>query len=176
MNPKFFILEGPDRSGKSTLARFIAQHLNIRTNVVEFHMDFNKKLASAMFEYQTSVLNNLIRNFEQHHCSIVLDRCWISNYVYGLALDNQEVHDWTHLRATLLNLGAVYIMCDCESAFDRQIKQPDPQHPYDEVEFREIITLYRTAPHDLLYNDNVVRYDLDVHGNDLNKFMQELGI
>lgn len=176
MNPKFFIIEGPDRSGKSTLAKHIAQHLNIRTNVIQFHLTYNRGLASAMLEYHMNVHQNLIDNFREHGCSVVLDRSWISNIVYGTVLNNQRVHGWTNLRAHLMNLGAVYVMCDCESVEERHNANPDPAHPYSASAFHEIVEMYRRIPHDCLFNDNVVRYDMDVHGKNLVEFMGELGI
>ena len=173
----FYILEGPDRAGKSTLAAKISKHLAIRTSVVAFHMTYTHKLGKCMGDYQNNVYDNLIWSHLELDLSVVMDRSWISNQVYGSVVNPQEMCDWTDIQLRLRNLGAVYILCDTPHILSLHEEDKDERHAYDEDQFRQIVNRYRSLREDLAITDNVIPYDRTTDGTDIPKFMSEtLGI
>lgn len=174
MNPKFFIIEGPDRTGKTTLAHFLKEYINVRSSATYFHCDFTPTLAYAMYDYQCSVVKNMELNFRMGN-SIIIDRLWPSNIIYRDAIDNQQPCDWTEMKDLLRNLGAVYIFADCDSCFDRHKADMDPAHPYNDTQYRKVVQGYRDLYETLSITDQCIRYDLDIYQNKIEPFMRILG-
>lgn len=172
---KFFIIEGPDRTGKTTLAHFIKEHINISRCATYFHCDFTPLLAQAMYDYQCSVVKNMEVNHRMGN-SIIIDRLWPSNEVYRKVVDNQQPCDWTEMRELLRKIGVVYIFADCESCFERHKADKDPAHPYDDTKYRAIVQGYRDLYQELSVTDNCIRYDLDVWMGKTEEFMGALGL
>lgn len=173
MSKYFYILEGPDRSGKTTLGTRLAKHLAIRTSVIYYHLTWTHKLGKCMADYQGNVYTNLIWAHVELDLSIVLDRSWISNLIYGSVINKQEVCDWSEIQATLRRLGAVYILCDTPHIFSLHEDDKDTEHPYDEDTFRQIVNRYRQMREDLAITDNVIPYDRAKDGFDIPKFFSE---
>lgn len=173
--PKVFIIEGPDRTGKTTLARAIAEYVNVRRCVTYWHCDFTKKLALAMEDYQYSVIKNLETNFTLGN-TIIIDRLWPSNVVYREVLDNQPAVDWEPMKSLLRQLGAVYVFTDCASGLARHAADKDPAHAYTDEQYRAITHRYRQLYAALTYTDNCIRYDLDVYQDKLESFFPLLGL
>jgi len=75
---RLFIIEGPDCSGKTTLAKRIA----MMRNAMYIHATGSGKLFAAMLDYHLSIVKNASINLSNGH-DVVLDRLWPSEYVYG---------------------------------------------------------------------------------------------
>lgn len=102
MIPKIIILEGVDKTGKSTLAKQISES----TGYPMVHLG----VPPDGLDYQ----GHLIKLVKQHPDGVVFDRFHWGDYVYnGLAGADRKM-DWAQfdeLEQLLLNLGAVVIYC-----------------------------------------------------------------
>lgn len=175
MKHKFFIIEGPDRTGKTTLANFIREYINVRSCATYFHCDFSPALSMAMYDYQHSVVKNMEVNYNMGN-SVIIDRLWPSNVVYRAAVDNQPAFDWNEMQALLRKLGAVYIFADCDSCFSRHAADKDDRHPYTDEQYRRIVNGYRDLYQSMTITDNVIKYDLDIYQGRTEGFMPLLGL
>lgn len=106
MKNKLVIFEGPDCSGKTTVARRMAKHLDA-VNI--HHTSYNGVHGDPLMErYATSMGLSV-------HVPVVLDRCWLSEVPYGQVfrggLDRlgpdrvQSLEKWANY------LGAKVVLC-----------------------------------------------------------------
>jgi thymidylate kinase len=158
MNPRLIILEGPDNCGKTTLAKILAAALG----AVYWKMTAGQGLTlhSAMELYQRNALDNAAVNIE-HGQSVVFDRHWPSDQVYGAVLRDGPSCD----RHTMFNwcdqLGAIYIYCTRDNVVAEHEKAQDPDHPYPADQFQSIVDGYEKFFERLRTRTTVFRYHLD---------------
>ena len=138
MPGKIIIIEGPDECGKSTLGRALAK----RYNCVYWRLTASDKLNHAMKDYQINCMDNIRDNIEIGN-SIVIDRFWPSDDVYGHVFRNGPSFDHMPLIQELNDLGAVYIMAYSVNAIERHSANKDPDHPYEDEDFNKVITGYK---------------------------------
>src|SRR6266550_1572619 len=108
MNTRFIIVEGPDSSGKTTLAKFLAE----RTQSLYWHSSGNKILHSVMPIYHLTMLDSIEENLKMGR-SVMLDRSWPSEFIYGREFRPQLVDNFPfkEFQDRISQLGGRYIFC-----------------------------------------------------------------
>lgn len=160
---RFFVLEGPDATGKTTAGKALRAYIQkiYDARAIYYHCDANKSLLQCMKAYQTTVVENMLQTMEENETSIILDRAWPSNIVYGKVFNNQEVVDWTVMKNALRAFGVTYIFTECDSCVARHRENRDPKHPYDDTPYLKVVHEYKLLRQELALTDNVVVYDID---------------
>ena len=136
------VLDGPDASGKSTLAGAFKQMYGAEI----IHLTWNEELRDKMWEYQTDKL------FEATELAaeklVIIDRHWMSESIYANVFRGGS--PWPHMGRMMdrvfMKHAAVYIICVHHAigwAMDFHRKNIDPTHPYDDEKFRELIVRYQ---------------------------------
>jgi thymidylate kinase len=161
MIPRLFIIEGPDNCGKSTLAQAIAN----RFNAVYWRLTSGQGLCehAAMRLYQSNALDNAEVNIKAGR-SVVLDRHWPSDQVYGTVLRGKPSIDGELLAAVELqcrSMNVVYINCWRDNATLEHAKQKDPDHPYEDEVYTKVVDGYQELFDELGKKAMVVPYYLD---------------
>ena len=120
--PYFFVLDGPDAAGKTTLAQAIQKRLGPQT--VYIHMTYIKD-DNEMLETLVQALRQIRVALSEGH-SVVLDRAWMSENIYsfvyrsysGLGLEARALH------RIVMSLKGFYVHCfpDPQSAVERHAK------------------------------------------------------
>lgn len=165
---KLIIVEGPDRCGKTTLAK----HIVDRHDGVLIHASGYWTLHGAMQEYHTNLLDIAESALDHGHC-VVMDRHWPSEAVYGGILrPNHHGHLnylTSQMRQRIMRLGGIYVFCHSPAAITRQKMDQDPTHPYEDGVFSKIIEEYACLQN-VITDGRVVKYCLEDNGSDLQKF------
>ena len=174
---QLIIVEGPDRSGKTTLGKFIAN----ATKGIYIHASGHKTLHPGMQAYHESILHTAKWARDQGHM-VVIDRLWPSESIYGELMRPQHpghlAYDYQRIRGFCVGLKARYIFCLCDDAVERHRRDPDHTHPYTDEQFKHIARGYRYL-HGLLSGSGVeptIKYDVNEQGSDLRKYIGEAGI
>lgn len=172
MIPPLLVLEGPDCSGKTTLAKAIAHYFG----GVYFHCNYTESLGHAMGDYQENVLDNAVYAINRGQIWAI-DRHWPSEVVYSSVfrpnMYETAVQNGSDFDQIIKQVGGLYIFCDDSDVEERHAKQQDPAHPYDAQSFHRVCEGYREL-FDRMHEDWVVRYNMQVHGYDLPKYIRTL--
>lgn len=149
------IIEGPDFSGKSTLAR----HLS---SLGYFYLH-------SSYESLRSWRRTFSANIGK---PMVLDRCWISERVYGPVLrPNGDPNSWVQDRILVDRHDPIYIFCHrpFEASFEAQKKDTD--HPYGKRAFKKIHAaygqLFNEFTGDAFLKDRTHLFEGDISLNDI---------
>jgi len=142
MIPRIIILEGPDCSGKSTLAKEL---LSRYKNSVYLHM--KHKFKKLMFHYNTAVFMQAERHLAEGK-TVIIDRCWISENIYGGVLRNGG--GWPLIGRYMERLfqkhSYVGVICkpwdDLYEQVWRHKDQKDKDHPYKDNDYALIVSHY----------------------------------
>lgn len=101
------IFEGPDGSGKSTAAKNYA----LRTNAHYVHMGPLKHVTTGLSRLYVEAMLPALLGYQ----SVVMDRCWLSEPIYGQAFrggaDRQQFEDRKMLERLAMRCGAVVVLC-----------------------------------------------------------------
>lgn len=168
MRPRIIIVEGPDNTGKSTLAKKIAKYFNMPY----WHMTSGPGLQEkdAMALYQRDALKNAYHAVETAN-GIVFDRHWVSDHVYGNVLRDGPALPEGEMLTLSIEHDFLYIFCDRQDHIihDAHEANQDPDHPYDREQYAQIVEEYRQMRFFLeesLPKDRVLFYDMDLMGTD----------
>lgn len=199
MTGGIIILEGPDASGKTTLAKFLRDEYHARY----FHLTYRWR--NKMDTYHTAAVRHAVRLASEGEL-VVLDRCWPSEAIYADVFRGGT--PWPQagriLDRVLLKHSALTIFClppSTQTAVERHAAHRDPDHPYDDKTFRGCVQRYLdmfwgNEDHTPLpvytegygknglgtYNDlltqwggmhirqDCIEYQIEDHGHDLVKF------
>jgi hypothetical protein len=133
------VLDGPDAAGKSTLAAKFKELHEARV----IHLTYRFK--DRMFTYQTAALRLALRLAETQ--LVVIDRHWPSECVYGSVFRDGSA--WGQAGRfydrVLLKHAAIHVLCLPESvdaAVEAHRANLDPDHPYDDANFRKVVQRY----------------------------------
>lgn len=137
MEPRIIICEGADASGKSTLAKAIAE----KWGGVYWHMTWNKKLGLAFEDYMMEAYRNAIENMRLGKI-VVFDRFWISDLVYGTHFRGGPDFDHTELKMELLTLKTLYIGCRALDPVKSHRDNLDGEHPYTDEDIVKLCDHY----------------------------------
>lgn len=99
------LIEGPDGSGKTTLAKMLAKLTGYR------YTHFSKPESEDEHDAMLTMYENVLRKKSEN---IILDRCWYSEIIYGNIMRDQPAIDWTdmyRLEKLARDSGAILIYC-----------------------------------------------------------------
>jgi hypothetical protein len=161
MKYPIFVIEGPDNSGKTTLAN----QLMAKTNAHYLHATY--KFKGRMMLYHIALLRKAVRIAETR--PVVLDRWFPSELVYGNVYRNgpePEYHpNWMGLQWYARHLGISFTYC-CPMRFEEYIDfckagyhNRDQMYKFDEAKLNHIWRAYRNLWHDTyhVYDRNLLQ-------------------
>lgn len=169
IKPRVIIVEGPDRSGKTALARMIANKLN----AAYFHAIHTKALdGQAQFDYLNNLIDNAKVCMTVSGLHVVFDRHWPSEQCYGSVLRGGSL-PFGSFFADFIDLDAIYIFCQGNSK--RYLENVDEKHPYSEKEYLQINEGYTKLAKCLIdCEENVYFYDIDKYGSTMEAFIASI--
>lgn len=175
--PKLIILEGPDCTGKTSLAKFIARRLK----AMYFHAVGNKSLHLGMEAYHRNILDCVYDTMLLSELNVVLDRHWPSEVCYGDVLRPGIHHSINYpaneFFARIQQLGGRYIFCSSEKSSERQSNPKVHNAPYKWEDYENIKHSYETLYSTMKADDvAIARYCIEEHGHDLGTFCESLGL
>lgn len=176
--PRLIIVEGPDATGKTSLAKFIARELD----GIYMHASGKKSLWTGMMDYHLNMVENAEWNMLNMRRSVVFDRHWPSEWAYGQVLRphvSNTVYDFTKMRLTLRKFMPTYIFCESHTSFKRQLESHDQaDHRYGSAEYSMIYGEYvmtrKRMESEVEFVKHVHTYEIERDGADLKKFMDEV--
>jgi thymidylate kinase len=143
--PTIFIVEGLDCTGKTTLAR----HMADRLRASYFHASGSKSLHLGMMAYHKSILEHALVTCN-NGVSVVLDRHWPSEWCYGRILRShvtERHYNFNSIVSVMEKIDPVYVHCKSEHSYQAQTKSLENHcgdRKYTEQEFSMIGAEYRT--------------------------------
>lgn len=181
--PIVLIIEGPDRCGKSTLARFIASELK----AVYLHSTARGVLKMAQRDYMHNMISNVEETVSLSGLPIVLDRSWPSEECYapvtrptgqiltceGIVSPNTVRPPNHEYYSRLKRLNAKYVFCLSHKAIERHEADKNPDHAYTVQQYIAIYNNYVRLFKNMLDEDKFL-YILEESGNDLTAFTKRL--
>lgn len=136
------ILDGPDASGKSTLAGAFKQVYNAEI----IHLTWDEELKDKMWEYQTDKMLEACELSQER--LVIIDRHWMSENIYANVFRGGS--PWPLMGRMMdrvfMKHAAIYVICVHHAiawAMDFHKKNIDPTHPYDDERFRELVVRYQ---------------------------------
>ena len=167
------VIEGPEKSGKTTLARAIASaaapsmvHHADRHDDDPVHRPFNERL---MMEYYARILATAISARESGKAAI-LDGHWLRHVAEGAAGDTLRAGALFAFRGQFepyLNaLGAFYVFAIDPRSIEIVLANPDPENPRDRMYLEKVLSAY-TFEQQLLWtrpDPRCIAYHWSVHG------------
>lgn len=174
MEPRLFIIEGADGTGKTTLAKFIARKLG----AAYFHATGHKSLHAAMPAYHHNILDNAKVCMEVSGISVVLDRHWPSEECYGRTLRFEKfvtsAYSIGEMFAKATTLKAMHVFCFSDTALMRQCANPDPTHPYTMEQYKKVYEEYLRVAKHMWSDTGCYLYNLEQSGSNLDKVLDEI--
>lgn len=163
--PKLVVLEGPDRCGKTTLAKYLAR----QANAVFLHQTYLGKDAhcgATCEKYHDNILDNVDVNIYQLNKKVILDRHWISEMIYGRVMGRDiSGFDWKKKHERIKDMGGIYIICSSSCAVARMVEEKKDE--YTIAQFAKIELAYANIA-DAFGMDGFFKYDLEKHGHNLD--------
>ena len=168
------IVEGVDSTGKSTLSKFLAKHLN----AMYWHSSGHRDLHDSMDVYHEDILGNIKKNIDNGH-RVVLDRHWPSQYVYGKVLRPHQhmtgYYPSEKMNELVKSLGGIYVYCHSDFGWERY---EETHKDHDAVNYQQL-TFERYHELVLAYNAlfRVVKhvpYNIEEHGMRVEAFAEAL--
>tara|TARA_R100000808_G_scaffold6841_3_gene20166 strand:- start:1829 stop:2380 length:552 start_codon:yes stop_codon:yes gene_type:complete len=109
------ILEGPDCSGKTTLAKYLLTSLKGDYNYIHNSLDENKNfvwrdLERNIIKKHSSLYDSHLKSITKHK-NVIVDRLWPSELVYGSLFRSKLEYSIPELRKEIQNYKTLYIGC-----------------------------------------------------------------
>lgn len=111
--PFFYVLEGPDGSGKTTLAQALVRQLEAEgLKVFKAHARYRFK-RQGIFAYHTAIIDMAFRSGAQ---AAVIDRLWPSEIAYGHACrgGTKYPHIGRMMDRAMLGAGLCHVLCQTD--------------------------------------------------------------
>lgn len=156
------ILEGPDGTGKTTLAEALAKKLN----GMVIHAGFDRKWDIRQFH---SAIITSAYFIENAGCPVIIDRWAVSEAVYGRVFRGGEAYDTAALvKDACLSYDPIMIYCRNDNAVANHLRNKQVR---EEMfgDISEVVATYEQLLKSNKYGRWIV-YDYDK--NDINKFVE----
>ncbi len=140
-------IDGPDASGKSTLAARIAEV----TGGQVIHLTWSKQLEACMDEYRIAAIN--YARVLSRHCVVVLERPWLSHPVYaevyrGGEFNQDDVKFWKNFTEEIAALNVIALPADIDewyAHYKQMCGQRVELHGPNEAKARAVFEGFRDA-------------------------------
>jgi thymidylate kinase len=144
------ILDGPDGTGKTTLARKLCEFYNAH------YLHLTRRWVNNMFEYNTAAVHHAIQLAEKQ--LVVIDRLWMSELVYSRAFHGgtRFPHMGRLIHRVVQKHGGIYVIC-----LDDDIS-----------EYRERFKYLKSTRQEMYTDGDMVH----VHFNDMYHGIESCGI
>lgn len=131
-----YVIEGPDRCGKSTFINHIRNNLTNPKQLVIHSSKPPKELTGKALErwtviYYTQLIENAIA-FSKDGYDIILDRSWISEYVYG-PLYRNIILPFDMMEHTISENADMFKLCFFKDSPVNLVKREDGESPSNKV-------------------------------------------
>lgn len=130
------IIEGPDGSGKTTLANKLSEQTG-------YPIEHRSKPET---EEEKKKMYDMYLQMCKSKRNVILDRCWYSEIVYGTVMRDASmisIYDMYALEKQLSKVGALLIYCtDTESALWRRATKRGEDYITSRDDFRSICEQY----------------------------------
>ena len=168
MKPKIYVLEGPDCTGKTTLAKFMAE----KFKAAYIHAGYFGGSPQLHARYLEDQLLSAMACIEAG-LNVIMDRHWPSEYCYAPVLRPKTAEAALLLNSAtrLKELDATYIFCQSEKAVKKQALH---EHAMPLGDFHTIINNYYILGAELMSTDKIAFYHLEEDGADINAFLARL--
>lgn len=172
MASRLFIIEGPDCSGKTTLAR----HMAVQLGGTYLHASGHPALHAGMVEYHESILSAIEWNMAHDRGGhvFILDRFWPSEFVYGREFRTHLVdrYPFKEVQDRISKLGGKYVFCMDGHVGSRHAREHVPKNhvPYDGGQFSGVIIGYQALMSIMGTRPDYIHYDMTRDGADLVGF------
>ena len=170
--PRLFIIEGPDCTGKTSLARFIANKLN----ACYMHSTWTPALnGQAQSDYLKSTLNNAKVCLAVSVLDVVLDRHWPSEVCYHKTFRFEQppiiVQEFF---ASMIAMDVIFIFCggtNREPSIQRQLEKSDNTWTREQLIklHSEYIRCFSNLCADAC---SCYSYSIEEHGDKLDGFLE----
>lgn len=150
------IIEGPDASGKSTLAAKLSNDMGFE--VKHFSYPKSEEEKASMFD--------MYADFIRNNRNVILDRCWYSEMVYGNTVRNgsaitiEQMHELENIVAD--NGGGMIIHCNAsiEALWARFASRGDDYIPIEYDLVRKLKAGYDVIFETINHNLPVLKYEI----------------
>lgn len=168
--PQLFVIEGPDCTGKTSLARFIANKLN----ACYMHSTWTPALnGQAQSDYLRSTLNNANVCLSVSGLDVVLDRHWPSEVCYHKTFrPEQPVVMIQEFFASLTK--ATYVFCggiNRSIAIERQLAKADNRWTKEQL-IKLHAEYIRCFSNLCATEEKIHNYSIEEHGDKLDGFLE----
>lgn len=163
--PKLVIVEGADRTGKTTLARFLAR----KSGGVYLHQTHlgPSHNGSNCFRYHKNVMENVMSNIQHFDRTFILDRLWPSESIYGSVMKRDLTgYDYEYMHDMVMQCGGSYVFCHSDEAYEKV--QIENKGDYTGEQFREILMAYHNFSAHYPEVTTLFKYHLESRGHDLD--------
>jgi len=157
---KLIILEGPDCSGKTTLAKCF-----MKEGFCYFHGTHLGSAANptVYYRYHEAMLKDIEMNLNAGH-DVVVDRHWPSYMCYNSNghegfFEIYETGYGEKFLETINKMGGKYVFCLTEASKELHAKEIDPDHPYDAAFFESVCKKYGALYLAMKTRNDVYLYD-----------------
>lgn len=159
--PRLIILEGPDCCGKTTLAK---QLINKFVESIYLHSTYHKDFDNAglMLRYGEEMIRQAKLNIELGN-TVILDRCWLSDHVYGSVLRGKALTQDAMFAFTKLvaELNPFFVFCISDLGYALHEKEKDEAHPYTTEQYHALQSEYRSMWLAFSNKDNTHLWDIE---------------
>jgi len=175
--PKLFIVEGCDATGKSTLAKHLAQKLG----AAYFHSSAKGALKVAQKDYLFNILDSVEQTMYGSNLPVVLDRHYLSEMCYAPVMRprgqpilageivsiNKSLVPTGEMFARIQQLNPIYIVCLSDKALENHRENVDKDHPYSDAQYVAIYNNYIKVVRQFV-NDSIPVHVYDIAQWDKN--------
>jgi thymidylate kinase len=164
---RLIILEGPDCSGKTTLARCFMAHSFCYYHGTHLGAAAN---ATVYYRYHEAMLNDIKMNIDAG-MDVVVDRHWPSYLCYNSHgsegfFETYEAGYGEKFIETINKMGGKYVFCLTDSCIPAHAREQDPDHPYDQEFFKKVYQRYQALYMAMKKRNDVYYYEWPTMGMD----------
>jgi thymidylate kinase len=171
---RLIIFEGPDSTGKTTLAKYFAKKLK----AAYIHARGHRGLHRVMHKYHENLLECAEATLA-NGVDVVIDRHWPSERIYGRIFrpETQQLYDFTSIMDRVKALNPIYVFCTTSpDTFETHFKLHETtDHRYTHAEFSQLCDDYRALSKCMTTDGYVVcKYSIDQEGKDMDNFLKQV--